>query len=96
MVTVKAWLGRSLPVLLYVLHVLTSLRFCRFGHWKDLGAPTPFLPRRIQDAVNRFERNARQRDTGVTVIRIHGMERSRPCRRFTSFPLSRITSDRWL
>ncbi len=93
MMSFKAWLGHRLPVLLYVMHILTSLQFCRYRHWKALGAPTTFLPRRLNDAVTRLEREARQRDTGVTVIRNYGAERSRPCRRFKSFPLSRIHSE---
>jgi hypothetical protein len=40
--TLKA---RVVPVFLFLLYMLTSVRLCRYSTWRKSGAPNPFLPR---------------------------------------------------
>ncbi len=87
----KANVERGLPVLLYILHMLTSLRACRYRQWKANGAPTPFLPKWLKDIVQRVERDKRSKVGKETVVRSYGAARSQPCRRFASHPVSKVS-----
>ncbi len=88
--SLKAIVARGWPVLLYVLHMLTSLRPCRYRTWQANGAPTPFLPRWLKDTAKRIERAKRQQVGKETVVHSYGAKRSQPCRRFASYPVSKI------
>jgi len=50
---------RAVPLYLFVLYLVTSVRICRYSAWCAAGAPNPFLPRRLRSVVDRHQRNLR-------------------------------------
>ncbi len=50
---------RGMPLLLFVLYMVTACRICRFAHWQEAGAPNPFLPRRLKHAIRSYENRYR-------------------------------------
>lgn len=43
---------RVIPIVLFTLYLVTSVRICRYSSWVRAGAPNPFLPRRISKSVS--------------------------------------------
>ena len=52
-------LERAMPLVLFSLYLITSVQICRYAHWRAAGAPTPFLPRRLEGMRKAFENRAR-------------------------------------
>lgn len=46
---------RMVPFLLFALYLITAVRICRYSSWIREGAPNPFLPRHLSQAVSKRE-----------------------------------------
>ena len=46
---------RALPLVLFVLYLITAFRLCRYSSWMRSGAPNPFLPRKIKVMLRKRE-----------------------------------------
>lgn len=51
---------RTMPVFLFAMYLLTSVRVTRYATWLAEGAPNPFLPRGLKIAVAAYERRLRR------------------------------------
>ena len=59
MVPLAIALERIMPLMLFALYLITSVRLCRYAHWRSEGAPNPFLPRRLQPVLRPHELRVR-------------------------------------
>ncbi|MDH5622521.1 MAG: hypothetical protein OEY74_10605 [Gammaproteobacteria bacterium] len=50
---------RAVPLYLFALYMVTSVRICRYSAWRKAGAPNPFLPRSLRPIVDRHQRDLR-------------------------------------
>ncbi|NNE89044.1 MAG: hypothetical protein HKN27_13295 [Silicimonas sp.] len=46
---------RVIPLFLFALYLITTVRLRRYSNWRKDGAPNPFLPRRIKIMLRKRE-----------------------------------------